>query len=585
MNKRWFMIYRTMKRALLFYAVILLIGFDINCQTEQSGLPDSTILAGPGERIRLFTDRTLYCVNERIFFTAAYSCSVADSFLWSKVLYVELIKWNGVKLANLKLKLDKSGSSASLQIPGDLISGNYYLRAYTKWMRNFSINDYAYRLIKIVNPYNAETDAGPAEVPDSGKSMINRRPSKEILQGIHGSMNKSQYQTREKAEVELDINDDKSTVCHDFCISIVKVGSIDTSTFFIKPELETSAIKWGDIEYLPEIRGITISGNIIDKAANTPKKNLLVQLSEPSNGEFFSVYQTRDKGQFIFSLPNLYGKYDLFIGSEASDTGVSKISIDNGFCNRPVLLPYVAFSLNKDEKHLVRDMIVTMQLNEKFLPHPDTAIKLQVNRHQPVPFYGSRKHYFTKKYIELPNIEEFFIEIIPEASVVYNKGKTELKISGNTGFSNYPPLILLDNIPIDNDDRLLKIPLNKIERVEVIESGYVVGKMKYSGLVSIYSKDKDFAGIELNKNSMFFAFDLFSEENSGFPVSGNLNDSRVPDRRNLLYWNPDIQLSASKKTTISFYTSDNKGDYVVYIFGKNNGDVREVYGKCFFSVN
>ncbi len=175
---------KTMKKALLYYAVILLIGFDVNCQTGQLGMPDSTTLAGSGERIRLFTDRNLYCVNESIFFTADYSCiNVADSIIWSKVLYVELITWNGVKLANLKLKLDKSGSSASLRIPGDLLSGNYYLRAYTKWMRNFSTNDYAYRLIKIVNPYNAGTDAGPAEVADSPKSIINLEALKRINTG------------------------------------------------------------------------------------------------------------------------------------------------------------------------------------------------------------------------------------------------------------------------------------------------------------------------------------------------------------------------------------------------------------------
>jgi hypothetical protein len=576
-----------MKKALLFYAVILLNGFNVNCQTGQLGIPDSTILAGSGERIRLFTDRNIYCVNERIFFTADYTCiNEADTIMWSKVLYVELIKWNGVKLASLKLKLDKSGSSASLRIPGDLLSGNYYLRAYTKWMRNFSTNDYAYRLIKIVNPYNAETDAGPAEIPDSRKSILNLKPSKEFIQGINCSMNKSQYQTREKAEVVLYINDDKSIVCHDFCVSIAKAGSIDTSSLFIKPELEPSGIKWGDIEYLPEISGITISGKIIDKTSNVPKKNLLVNLSEPANGEFFSVYQTRDKGWFIFSLPDLYGKYDFFIQSEASDTRLSQFLIDNSFCNRPVILPYIAFILNEDEKHLIRDMMVNLQLNEKFFSHPDTANKLRTNRHQPVAFYGSGRHtYYTKKYIELPNIEEFFIEIVLEAYVVYNKGKTELKISGSTGFSNYPPLIFLDNILVNNDDRLLKLPLDRIERVEAIESGYMVGNMKYSGLLSIYSKNKDFAGIDLNKNSMFFAFDLFSDENSDFTFGENSYDSRIPDRRNLLYWNPDIQLYAGQKTTISFYTSDNQGDYVVYIFGKNNGDDRELYGKCFFSVN
>jgi hypothetical protein len=578
---------RTMKKSILYYVVILLTGFNVNCQTTPLGIPDSTIIAGPGERIRLFTDRNLYCVNERIFFTADYSCSSeADSIMWSKVLYVELIKWNGVKLANLKLKLDKSGSSASLRIPGDLLSGNYYLRAYTKWMRNFSANDYAYRLIKIVNPFNALIDAGPAETHDSREYLLNLKPSKEIIQGIHCSMNKSQYKQREKAEVELYINDDQSDVCHDFCVSIAKVGSIDTSFLFLRPEWETSGIKWGDIEYLPEIWGITISGKMIDKTSNAPKKNLLVNLSEPANGEFFSVYQTRDKGRFIFSLPDLYGKYDFFIQSEASDTGVSEFFIDNGFCNRPVLLPYVAFSLNEDEKHLIRDMMVNMQLNAKFLLHPDTAKKLQTNRHQALAFYGSGRHiYYTKKYIELPNIEEFFNEIVLDACVVYNNGKTELKITSSTGFSNYPPLIFLDNIIVNNGDRLIKLPLDRIERVETIESGYTIGNAKYSGLISIYSKNKDFAGIELNKNSMFFAFDLFSDENSDFSFDENSYNSRIPDRRNLLYWNPEVQLSVGQKTNLSFFTSDNKGDYVVYIFGKNNGDDIVVFGRCFFSVD
>jgi len=101
-----------MKKALL-YAIILLISYDVSSQAGLSGISDSTTIAGPGERIRLFTDRNIYCVNESIFFTADYFCiNGPDSIIWSKVLYVELIKWNGVKLANLKLKLDKSGSSS-----------------------------------------------------------------------------------------------------------------------------------------------------------------------------------------------------------------------------------------------------------------------------------------------------------------------------------------------------------------------------------------------------------------------------------------------------------------------------------------
>ncbi len=574
-----------MNKNLLFHAIILLISFNVNGQTGLLGISDPGIIAGSGERIRLFTDRSLYCVNENIFFSAGYSCgSEVDSITWSRVLYVELMKWNGVKIAHLKLKLDKSGASGSLRIPEDLLSGNYYLRAYTKWMRNFSVYDYEYRLIKIINPFDGGIDAGPADVPDSPGSTVNPSRSKKRIQEVHCSINKSWFQPREKAEVEITLEVD-TVLCHDYCISVVKTGTIDTSYRCPNFAAQTSGIKEEQIEFLPEIQGITISGKVLDKTLNTPKNKFLVSLSEPANGEFFSVYQTRNKGRFIFSLPDMVGKYDFFIQSEVSDTGLSEFLIDNDFCNRPVLLTYVEFNLNDQEKHLIQEIIVNMQLNEKFFSLPDTTKNRQAHLHQPVSFYGSRKHtYYTQKYIELPNVEEFFNEIVLEAKAVSDQGKHQLKITGSTGFSNYPALVLLDNIQVHNDDRLLKLPLDKIERVDAIESGYNVANMKFSGLLSIYSKNRDFAGIELNKNGMFFAFNGFSSENSPCNFPGNPSDKRVPFRPNLLYWNPDIRLFPGKKTTISFYTSDNKGDYMVYVFGKNGRNDSEIYGICSFSI-
>jgi len=108
--------------------------------------------------------------------------------------------------------------------------------------------------------------------------------------------------------------------------------------------------------------------------------------------------------------------------------------------------------------------------------------------------------------------------------------------------------------------------------------------MKYYGIISIYSKNKDFAGLDLNKNSMFFTYELFSDGNQGYDNSKPSENLRIPDRRNLLYWNPDIKLTSEKKSAISFYTSDSKGEYIIYIRGKNSRDDREIYGKCSFLV-
>ena len=575
-----------MKKVFLFYVFSFLINFTICCQTAQSGITLSKTSAVSGETIRLFTDQNIYCVNEKIYFTAEYSCAnELDSLAWSNVLYVELIKWNGNKLVQMKLNLTRPGTSGVIIIPGNLLSGNYYLRAYTKWMRNFSASDYACLHVKIVNPFRPETDEGPSEISGPATTAELSVVQKILIKGVKCTMGKKEYKQREKAEVDFQLNDKKFFDINRYYISVARVGTIDTAVHLCKPESTSEESDLSNIEYLPEIRGITISGKIIDKSTKLPQKDIYVSLSEPKHGEYFSIYKTNNQGRFVFSLPYMQGPHDFFIQSEYSGSLSSEILIDNGFCNKPVKLPYIAFKLNEGEIHLLKYLAIDQQLSEKFLFNKDTLSDSQHAETEPLPFYGSKKIvYYTEKYIELPNIEEFINEIIHEATIVKENGETSLISMKRTYLSNCPPLILLDNVHVNNDDQLLKIPLNRIEKVEVINRDYVVAGMRYYGIISVYSKNKNFAGLDLNKSSMFFTYDLFSDRNTGYDYNVRSNDSRIPDRRNLLYWNPDIQLSADKKTTISFYTSDSGGDYIVYIRGKNSKDKNDIYGKCSFTV-
>jgi hypothetical protein len=575
-----------MKKVFLFYVFSFLINFTISCQTAQSGITLSKTSAVSGETIRLFTDQNIYCVNEKIYFTAEYSCAnELDSLAWSNVLYVELIKWNGNKLVQMKLNLTRPGTSGVIIIPGNLLSGNYYLRAYTKWMRNFSASDYACLHVKIVNPFRPETDEGPSEISGPATTAELSVVQKILIKGVKCTMGKNEYKKREKAEVDFQLNDKKFFDINRYYISVARVGTIDTADHLCKPEFTSEESDLSNIEYLPEIRGITISGKIIDKSTKLPQKDIYVSLSEPKHGEYFSIYKTNNQGRFVFSLPYMQGPHDFFIQSEYSGSLSSEILIDNGFCNKPVKLPYIAFKLNEGEIHLLKYLAIDQQLSEKFLFNKDTLSDSQHAETEPLPFYGIKKIvYYTEKYIELPNIEEFINEIIHEATIVKENGETSLISMKRTYLSNCPPLILLDNVHVNNDDQLLKIPLNRIEKVEVINRDYVVAGMRYYGIISVYSKNKNFAGLDLNKSSMFFTYDLFSDRNTGYDYNVRSNDSRIPDRRNLLYWNPDIQLSADKKTTISFYTSDSGGDYIVYIRGKNSKDKNDIYGKCSFTV-
>jgi hypothetical protein len=571
-----------MKKGILFCVLSFLINLTINSKAGEPEMKYSPISAVSGEKIGLFTDRNIYIVNEKIYFTAEYSCiEEFDSLSWSNVLYVELIRWNGDKLVQMKLKLTRPGTRGIMEIPGNIISGNFYLRAYTKWMRNFSVYEYTYVPVKIVNPFHSETDEGPMDKKVSSAVVMLRNKEKNLIDGVSCTMDKNEYKPREKAEVGIKINDSKLTDPDRYCVSVVKAGAIDTAFLYYKPEPSSPESNHSYIEYLPEIRGATISGQIIDRSTKLPLKDVLVSLSETRNGEHFAVYQTNIRGRFVFSLPDMQGQHDFFIQAESP----SEILIDHDFCNQPVKLPYVAFNLNKAESDLIKEMVINQQLSDRYMTNIDVLSESKHSKTEPIVFYGSKSTvYYTDKYIELPDVEEFINEIIMEATVIYKKDKAPFISMRRDDFEYYLPLILMDNIQVNNDALLLKTSLSRIKRVEVINMDYIIGEMKYNGILSFYSRNKDLAGLDLNKNSMFFTYELYSDTYPGNDFSIRSSDSRIPDRRNLLYWNPDIQLSPDKETTISFFTPDCTGDYVVYIRTKNSNDNDCICGKCYFSV-
>jgi hypothetical protein len=573
---------RSVKNAFLFCVSGFLINLSTYCQISQPGTALTTLPVESGEKVRLFTDRNIYGVNEKIYFTAGYSCiKELDTLHWSNVLYVELIRWNGMKLVQMKLKLAKPGTSGSMEIPGNIPSGNYYLRAYTKWMRNFSVQGYSYLPVKIVNPFRSEKDEGPEETTVMNGSTINLIRIN-TFKAISCTISKNEFRPGEMVSVDLYTGNRSNSDIGGYCVSVAKAGVVDTTLHIIEPLPVPPEKNSSVIEYLPEIRGFTVSGKVIDKPAGLPVNDIHVSLSETQNGEYFAVYHTNSMGRFVFSLPEMKGKHDFYIQADP----LSEILIDNDFCNRPVKLPFIPFTLKDDEIERVKELVINMQLSQRFMAEKEvTADRDSVNS-PPLPFYGSKMSvYKTEKYIELPNIEEFISDVILEAEIKTKKGKVFLTIKKKTSVSDDdPPLILFDNIQIDNNDLLLKTPLNRIEKVEVADKDYIVGDMKYSGVFSIFSKNKDFAGLELNRSGLFFTGEFPSEEKTIPDFGKRANNPRLPDRRNLLYWNPDIHLTAGKKTTISFYASDIKGDYIVYIRGMNSYDQQVISGSCYFSV-
>ena len=527
------------------------------------------------EKVTLTTDREIYCVGEYLLFKAF---NLSDNKLkhadWSKVLYVEIITPESQPVFQGKFKYDTAGSSGMIMIPDDILTGNYYLRAYTKWMRNFSAYSYFYKVIKIINPFNRELLKAQPE------SAYIRADSSADYSG-HGAFSvktdKQIYRAGEKVILTTTMTKNRHQ-CKFFCISVIKSGTEKQVTFSI-PEHDISGFH---SDYIPETRSISLTGKVLNQTDSTPVPYLHVSLSVISKTKNILTTLTDNNGCFYFSIPEQNGEVELFISLKSSDSEMEPvIFVDNDFCTKEVKLPFIPFIHDENEEALFNDLIFNSQIAGKYKSRPSP--EKSPDSVPAVPFYGLSVHAIPfSKFIPLPTIEDYFDEFLPNV-VIRKKGKTKyFKVLGPYAeLSIYEPLVLVDYVAVYNVDWILSINPKKVDRIEVIEKPYILGDLCYGGLIHIISVDRDFAGVNLPTSGRFFNYTMYTP--ADIYSCSRTENNRMPDVRNTLYWNPGVQLKEGKSENFTFYTADTPGEYIAIIESIDEKG-KEIRDFCTFMV-
>ncbi len=200
----------------------------------------------------------------------------------------------------------------------------------------------------------------------------------------------------------------------------------------------------------------------------------------------------------------------------------------------------------------------------------------EINSEKPentMTFYGKAdSSYSFQKFIDLPLFEEYFKEIFAGAKIEKAMNGKQIKISylSNKMELNQAPLILVDGIPIFDMDKFLTISPSEINKVEIINNNYILGSIIYGGIIHLYTKKKNFASLIDTKNLTFNEFKGFTKKYKFREIkyNGEISmNSRKADYRNTLYWNPEIMTDVNGEANISFYTSDEKGKFLITIEG------------------
>ncbi|MGK6350677.1 TonB-dependent receptor plug domain-containing protein [Parapedobacter sp. DT-150] len=111
----------------------------------------------PQEKVYLHLDKPYYTVGDDVWFKGYVTIGAYNNLSGlSKILYVDLIGPEDQVIQSIRLPLIAGVTMGDFQLADSLHEGNYRIRAYTNWMRNFDNDVFFDRVLPIGN---ARTDS------------------------------------------------------------------------------------------------------------------------------------------------------------------------------------------------------------------------------------------------------------------------------------------------------------------------------------------------------------------------------------------------------------------------------------------
>lgn len=112
---------------------------------------DSVSRKYPVEKVHLHLDKTNYSFGEMIWFKAYVTDESNLPSMLSRILYVDLVDQELSVVSSLKLSVTAGLTSGNILVDTTMKKGDYELRAYTSWMRNYGEESFFNQGISIGN--------------------------------------------------------------------------------------------------------------------------------------------------------------------------------------------------------------------------------------------------------------------------------------------------------------------------------------------------------------------------------------------------------------------------------------------------
>ena len=540
----------------------------------------------PAERLYLQTDKQLYLAGELVYLKVFTVTHEKKPLSFSKIVYVELLNEENSRV-QIKIGLTRGVGEGWLELPLDLPTGYYRLTAYTRFMRNEGESVFFDKNIGVVNTFltnqirKEQQNVAPKNNEYQNYSTISLQPDKSL------------YANREKGILKLDgLPED----IHTLSVSIAgkSAVAVDGANDIRQWEKQIAASPDSiSGSFFPEYEGHIISGKIVPVQVPSPSSldDLLVPILTFPGEKIYLFEGQKDKlKNVLFYTTHTAGVKEMSTTAYHLSRNIFRIDLQTPFIEQHVKKQLPALRIDSTHFRGLADRTIALQALYSYT-------KDSIMRERPDDFRFNMKPantYILDEWTRFPLMSELVIECISELRFRRNnQQKWELwlakRIGDGTSINDFTwsrPIVFLDGIPIMDNDLMYRYNPLLVERINIYTDVFIYGGMKFSGVVEFLSYKRNYPSLPVTASTQIVNYagtqvhrrlytpDYSTEKN---------RQSRLPDFRHTLLWEPALQTKGKSTLELPFYTSDYSGEFLVTVEGLTK-EGKIIFGTGSFEV-
>ena len=322
--------------------------------------------------------------------------------------------------------------------------------------------------------------------------------------------------------------------------------------------------------FVPEFRGHLVRGRITDQLKN-PANGITTYLASPSKNIRLYPSVSNRLGEVKFEMKNFRGSKKIILQTDFQKDSTYQLEIISPFSEVHTQGIKHSISISPAIAPSLIQRSVAMQANSIYNEAPSQEYKSDS-----ITFYGKPdEQYKLDDYTRFPVLEEVLREYVTGVWVRKKEGKFVFQMPDKVeGYMlDGSPLAILDGVPMFSTNRLLELDALKIKEIDVIGKKYYLNGITFNGIVSFKTYRGDLGGLVIDSKALTLDYEGMQTRKEFYaPLydSPNQVKSRIPDRRTLLLWKPDLTFDSRGKSTFDFFTSDIKGLFTLEAQGMDD---------------